>query len=94
MEGVKRIVQIRQGTEVSEEAHKLFADFGFRELKGKFMTYSIQLTELFKLQDKLYDEDYHLDQVWEEKYELRQGYRCPQCNGLDLEPNLKCVKEL
>ena len=89
---MKKIIEIH--CELEDEAVEILESWGFKRSRSKneFYHSDIDIDDLFSCKFELYDVNLHLDQKWEERYKLFQGYRCPTCDALDTEPNLKCVK--
>lgn len=94
---------IKSNVELQDPALEVLADAGFKKMGGgkKFINHDFEFKNLQEISNDLHDLDLHLDDStrWENGKPvvtnvINQGYRCPKCNGLDLEPNLSCVKDI
>jgi hypothetical protein len=96
---MKRLITVN--AELSDQATQVLVDAGFKRYGDKFLNYEFDFNNLQGISNKLHDLDLHLDDStkWvqgkpETFNVINQGYRCPKCNGLDMKPNLSCVKDI
>jgi len=102
METVKRTIEIIGDLKISDHIDTLLIGYGFQKMGKKWINYKTTISDLYELSIDLHDNhDLHLETAtkWNQGqminyYEMRQGYRCEICGGLDIEKGLKCIKEL
>lgn len=94
---MRRVITIN--AKLSDEAKQILIDNDFKPFGNKYVNYDSNIKQIMDMSIKFHNLDLHLDDVtkWVQgepviNNELNQGYRCPLCNGLDAQPNLKCVK--